>query len=91
MLGLSATWHLEILLNTPVNTITKQIYLSALRIDERKFIPVVQNFLRKFKVNKCKTFLLLVYKMKIMQLVVYVSPKGVIIAKCDVAPIQSNF
>ena len=29
--------------------------------------------------------------MKIMQLVVYVSPEGVIIAKCDVAPIQSNF
>ena len=29
--------------------------------------------------------------MKIMQLVVYVSPRGVIIAKCDVAPIQKQF
>ena len=52
---------------------------------------MVQNFLRKFKVNKCKKIWLLVYKMKIMQLVVYVSPEGVIIAKCKFAPIQSSF
>ena len=36
-------------------------------------------------------FSLSVYKMTIMQLVVYVSPSGVIIAKCEIAPIRSNF
>ena len=49
MLGFTVIWHLEILLNTPVNAITLQIFLRALQLTTKevytfglKFIAQVQ-------------------------------------------------
>ena len=45
LLGFSVIWHLEILLNTPVNAITIQMFLRVLRIDEMEVYTFGLRFL----------------------------------------------